>query len=93
MADARFAEAIARIDAVNARDPRGYELPYAERLSAWVDRLDPDASEELRLAARAQHIAARALWFSALAQLARDTGTASPTLKTAIAVTEEPNHP
>lgn len=32
------------------------ELPYAQRLSAWVERLAPEASEELRLAARAQHI-------------------------------------
>jgi len=28
----------------------------AERLSAWVERLAPDASEALRLAARCQHI-------------------------------------
>jgi hypothetical protein len=52
----RFQEAIARIDAANDADPRGYELPYAQRLSAWVDRLSPDASEPLRLAARAQHL-------------------------------------
>lgn len=32
------------------------ELPYAQHLSAWVERLAPNASEELRLAARAQHI-------------------------------------
>jgi hypothetical protein len=52
----RFQEAIIRVDAANAADPRGIELPYAQRLSAWVERLAPDASEELRLAARAQHI-------------------------------------
>jgi len=52
----RFQEAIARIDAANAQDPRGFELPYAQRLSAWVERLAPNASEALRLAARAQHI-------------------------------------
>ena len=45
-----------RFDAANAQDPRGAELPYAQRLSAWVERLAPKASEELRLAARAQHI-------------------------------------
>jgi hypothetical protein len=56
MNSARFQDAIARIDAANAADPRGIELPYAERLSAWVERLAPDASEALRLAARAQHI-------------------------------------
>ncbi len=52
----RFQGAIARIDAVNAQDPRGIELPYAQRLTTWVERLAPDTSEELRLAARAQHI-------------------------------------
>ncbi len=56
MNSARFQDAIARIDAANAADPRGVELPYSRRLSAWVERLAPDASEELRLAARAQHI-------------------------------------
>ncbi len=56
MNPALFQEAIARFDATNAQDPRGLELPYAQRLSAWVDRLAPDASEALRLAARAQHI-------------------------------------
>lgn len=56
MNSARFQEAIARFDAANARDPHGRELPYAQRLSAWVERLCPNASEPLRLAARAQHI-------------------------------------
>jgi hypothetical protein len=61
----RFATAMRRFDAENARDPnqelvdgvpRPRELVYAERLSAWVMRLAPDASEVLRLAARCQHI-------------------------------------
>lgn len=52
----RFQDAIARIDAANAADPRGAELQYSERLTAWITRLAPDASEPLRLAARAQHI-------------------------------------
>ncbi|HUJ10117.1 MAG TPA: DUF4202 domain-containing protein [Verrucomicrobiae bacterium] len=56
MISGRFQEAIARFDAANAADPRNIELPYAQRLSAWIDRLAPAASEELRLAARAQHI-------------------------------------
>ena len=56
MDSARFQDAIARIDAANGRDPHGIELPYARRLSTWVERLAPNASEELRLAARAQHI-------------------------------------
>ena len=53
----RFQEAISQIDAVNARDPRGIELPYAQRLSEWIKRLTDHPSEELQLAARAQHIA------------------------------------
>ena len=56
MNQGRFQDAITRFDAANAADPRGLELRYAERLGAWVGRLAPDASEELRLAARAQHI-------------------------------------
>ncbi len=31
-------------------------MPYAQRLSAWVERLAPNASEALRLAARCQHL-------------------------------------
>jgi len=56
MISSRFQDAIARFDAANAKDPRGNELPYAQKLSAWVERLAPDASEALRLAARAQHL-------------------------------------
>lgn len=56
MLSERFQAAIARFDAANAADPRGFELPYAQKLSAWVERLAPDASEPLRLAARAQHL-------------------------------------
>lgn len=61
----RFDDAIVRIDEVNAADPnretfegRAWpkELLYGQRMSAWLDRLAPDASEALRLAARAQHI-------------------------------------
>jgi hypothetical protein len=56
MISQRFQDAISRFDAANAGDPRGYELSYARRLSEWIERLAPDASEPLRLAARAQHI-------------------------------------
>src|SRR5262245_29429324 len=56
MNSARFQVAIARFDAANAQDPRGIELPYAKRLSKWVERLAPDAGEALRLAARCQHL-------------------------------------
>ena len=52
----RFAAAIAAIDAYNAADPTGEALGYARRMSTWLSRLEPAASEALRLAARAQHI-------------------------------------
>jgi len=62
---ARFAAAIARFDAENARDPKSvlsdgvaqpYELVYSRWLTDWVLRLKPEASEALRLAARCQHL-------------------------------------
>jgi hypothetical protein len=62
---ARFAGALHRFDEENARDPNretadGVAQPrewlYAQRLSDWVLRLQPDASEALRLAARSQHL-------------------------------------
>src|SRR3989442_3851345 len=61
----RFEAAIRRFDAANSLDPnfeivegiaRPRELVYAERLTPWALKLCPDASEELRLAARSQHI-------------------------------------
>ena len=61
----RFAAALRRFDEENARDPNretadGVAQPrewlYAQRLSDWVLRLCPDASEPLRLAARCQHL-------------------------------------
>jgi hypothetical protein len=61
----RFEAAIRRFDEENARDPNqisingiscSRELIYAERLTDWVLKLSPNASEELRLAARSQHI-------------------------------------
>jgi hypothetical protein len=63
--NARFQQAIARFDAENAKDPHfeavaGNSVPrerlYARRLSEWVLKLDPDASEALQLAAWSQHI-------------------------------------
>ncbi len=44
------------IDRLNAEDPRGYELPYSQQLYAWVLKLNPGASELLRIAARGQHV-------------------------------------
>jgi hypothetical protein len=61
-----FDEAVRRFDAVNALDPHTEtlhnktvprELLYAQRLTDWLLRLYPDASEPLRLAARCQHLA------------------------------------
>src|ERR1700733_6476141 len=61
----RFLEAFRRFDEENRNDPnlvmlegvaRPQELLYAERLTEWVLRLAPEASEQLLLAARSQHI-------------------------------------
>lgn len=61
----KFATAIAAFDRANEADPNveevdGTEVPrelaYARRMSAWLDRLYPEASEALRLAVRCQHI-------------------------------------
>lgn len=63
--DVRLGRARAAIDAVNADDPdliddRGVRRPRAvveaERVSAWLDRLDPDADDLQRLAARGHHL-------------------------------------
>jgi hypothetical protein len=61
----RFQATIAEIDATNANDPRQdmvageprpREVIYSERMSDCLPRLYPEASEALRIAARAQHI-------------------------------------
>lgn len=61
----RFARAIAAIDSANAEDPnlieadgarRPAELVYGERMSEALRAFLPGAAEELRLAARGQHI-------------------------------------
>jgi len=63
--DAKFETALRRFDEENSRDPNreiasgiSYprELLYAQRLTDWILRLCLNASEELRLAARCQHI-------------------------------------
>lgn len=65
MDTSRYLRAWHRFDAVNALDPNkidhgGHtwprELFFAQRLSEWVLRLCPEASEALRLASRCQHI-------------------------------------
>ncbi len=61
----RLARTLAAIDAANAADPtleddngrmRPAALLYGERMSAELAQLCPDASEELQIAARGQHI-------------------------------------
>jgi hypothetical protein len=61
----RFAAAIAKIDAANAADPnlelregreQAKELFYSQRMTDWLVRFAPDASEPLRLATHGQHI-------------------------------------
>lgn len=57
--------ALAAIDAENAQDPNTElvdgtphpkELFYGQRMSAWLEKLRPDAPVALQIAARAQHI-------------------------------------
>lgn len=61
----RIEAAIAAFDALNAADPTLVEiegkkeprqLVHARRLSTWLEKLDPDPSTALRLAARCQHL-------------------------------------
>lgn len=57
----KFSAVLRRFDEENSRDPnlengQPHELLYAQRLTNWILRLAPNASEELRLAARSQHI-------------------------------------
>ena len=61
----RFNRAITLFDDANRQDPNhtvvdGQEHPnellYARRMSEWLYKLDPDASEALKLAARSQHL-------------------------------------
>ncbi len=65
MSEPRFERAIQAFRQVSAADPvrervgddaRPRELVHLERLVTWVERLAPDASEPLRLAAHCQHI-------------------------------------
>lgn len=76
----RLDHALAEFDRINAEDPRREpvdgreepkELVYARRMSQTLARLEPDASEALQLAVRAQHVAR---W-----QIPRDTFPAGRT--------------
>lgn len=62
---ARIERVMELIDVANANDPaveisEGHEYPkallYGRRMSACLERVSPDASEALRIAARGQHI-------------------------------------
>ena len=61
----RFQRVIRSIDEANSEDPNSEidggvaqpkELLYGMRMQAWVEKLDPEAPEALRIAARSQHI-------------------------------------
>ena len=61
----RFHRLIQRLDELNSQDPHTLvlegvahptELLYARQVTRWVERLDPNASEALRIAARGQHV-------------------------------------
>lgn len=65
MSSSRLSKALAAIDAADERDPRrvafegderGAEEVYSRRMSRTLERLYPEASEHLRIAARGQHI-------------------------------------
>lgn len=61
----RLSQTIALIDQANHQDPNqeifdgqrvAKEWLYSERMTTWLRKLEPDAPETLRIAARAQHI-------------------------------------
>ncbi|MDQ3290684.1 MAG: DUF4202 domain-containing protein [Bacteroidota bacterium] len=61
----RFNAAIARFDALNSEDPNTEvfngkiypkELLYAQRMTEWLFKVEPNPSEALQLAVRCQHL-------------------------------------
>lgn len=63
--ESKLGAVIERIDEANATDPKTdvldgvvgpKEQVYGKRMMAWVERLNPEASDALKIAARAQHI-------------------------------------
>ncbi len=61
----RFQAAIERFDAANRQDPNirvfqdasfPQQLLYGQRMTHWLQRIEPDAAETLQLAARSQHL-------------------------------------
>lgn len=65
MTSARLRQALDRIDELNSADPheiqvrgeaRPKELTHAAMVSAWIERLRPDADDALRIAAHGHHV-------------------------------------
>ncbi len=65
MSSSKFEAAIRAIDEAHAHDPRvvpiggeevPYELFYSQKMSDYLEKCDPNATEVLRLAIRAQHL-------------------------------------
>ena len=65
MSTENLEKALKEIDRFNSQDPRQgivdgiahpQELIYSNSLTEWVLKLDPQASDPLRIAARGQHI-------------------------------------
>ena len=65
MSPDQLERAIAAIDALNAHDPESIsvlgerkpkQIAHAELVTLWIERLDPNPSDALRLAARAHHV-------------------------------------
>ena len=49
-------DVITSIDRLHAEDPAQRELAYAQRMTHWLEQLDPAAGPLLRIAVRAQHL-------------------------------------
>jgi hypothetical protein len=52
----RFQQAIDRFDDANRAEPSLATLHYVQRMTNWLEKLVPDASEALRLAVRSHHL-------------------------------------
>ncbi|NUO51611.1 MAG: DUF4202 family protein, partial [Polyangiaceae bacterium] len=56
-----FERACRLFEAAHAEDPTGKAPRYHAALARFVDRLEPEASEPLKLAARCQHLGRHAM--------------------------------
>ena len=57
----RLEKTLADIDALHSLDPKqvdgkAEELIYAEQMTEWLNKLNPEASDELKIAVRSQHL-------------------------------------